>query len=103
MVVCMENFMKRLIALLAFLTLPAFAWAAPPTNPSTTPTVLVFPFKQIGDPTAHPWIGGGINENVVSEASRDSGVLTRVADHPVSNSDAADALRIARDKGASIA
>jgi TolB-like protein len=95
--------MNRAFALLALIALPAFASAAPTTFPSNPPTVMIFPFKQMGDPTAHPWIGGGINENLLSEASRDPAVITRVAEKPMANSDSNDALRFARDKGASVA
>ncbi|MGD0461780.1 MAG: hypothetical protein ABSB74_04755 [Tepidisphaeraceae bacterium] len=96
--------MKRLILLAAVIFLGgSLAMAQPTTVPSAPLTrVLIVPFKQIGDAGSQGWVGAAIQENLISNATAYPGAQAVALNQPLANMDSADAVKAARDAGASI-
>ncbi len=96
--------MKRLILLAAVIFLGgSLATAQPTTVPSAPLTkVLIVPFKQMGDLTSHTWVGAAIQENLISDTAAAPGAQAVALNQPLANVDSADAVKAARDAGASI-
>jgi TolB-like protein len=77
--------------------------AQPTTAPSAPLTkVLIVPFKQMGDPGSRAWVGAAIQENLISNTAAYPGAQAVALNQPLANMDSADAVKAARDAGASI-
>jgi TolB-like protein len=96
--------MKRFIALASVIFLGgSLAIAQPTTAPTASVAkVLIVPFKQMGDPSGHAWVGPAIQENLISDATGNPAVQPVSLNQPLANMDSADAVKAANDAGASI-
>jgi len=96
--------MKKLMVLAATIFLGgSVAMAQPTTAPSAPVTkVLIVPFKQMGDPTSHAWVGAAIQENLISDTTANPVTQAVGLNQPLANMDSADAAKAASGAGASI-
>src|SRR5271154_1087405 len=94
--------MKVVIALILVLSLTGLVYADTPTTQPAAPTVLIIPFQQLGDTTAHLWVGPALQESLISVAARSGAVQTKAMPQNASTSDPGVAMRDARDNNASI-
>jgi TolB-like protein len=94
--------MKPVYFFLATLIVGVSMAAADPTTMPTPPqnaSVLLIPFKQVGEASSHQWVSAAIQENLLTAAAT-SGDQTIAMDRPLSLADASEALRVAHEYGA---
>jgi TolB-like protein len=96
--------MKRLIVLAVTIFLGGSVALAQPTTVPSAPVakVLIVPFKQMGDPSSHAWVGAAIQENMISDVTANPVTQAIGMNQPLANMDSADAAKAASGAGASI-
>src|SRR5450755_4548645 len=96
--------MKKLIVLAATIFLGGSVALAQPTTVPSAPVakVLIVPFKQMGDPASHAWVGAAIQENLISDTTANPATQAVTSNQPLANMDSGDAMKAAKDAGAAI-
>jgi TolB-like protein len=68
----------------------------PSTKPSQQVSVMVFPFRQLGDVSGHAWIGDALHDQLISAISGSTGVKVMNYDTSLGAASPEDALAAAR-------
>lgn len=104
--------MKRLILIASVIFIGgSLVVARPTTQPTTQPAaqpsspitkILIIPFRQAGDTTSHGWVGPAIQEDLMSHVAGSPAMEAVALNYPLANGDKPEAVKAAKDVGASI-
>jgi TolB-like protein len=91
-----------LILAVCFLGEIVHADPPPPTSQAAPLTVMVLPFQQLGDTSTYGWVAQALQEDLLGQVARTGLLQPKAFEKPVIGSDAATALQVGRDNGATL-